>query len=187
MLRGQDHGVDPDRLAVFVAERDLALAVRPQVVASVVGCPPHLALALDQFVRVIDRSGHQHVGFIGRITEHQALVAGALLLGKFSRDALVNVGGLLADDVDHGTGVAVETDLRRVVADVHDDPADQFFQVDPGAGRDLAADNGHAGFDKGFAGDMRCRVLLDDGVEDGIGNLVRNLVRMAFGHRFGGK
>ena len=45
---------------------------------------------------------------------------------------------------------------------------DQFFEVDPGAGGDFAADDGHAGLDEGFARDVRSRILLQDGVQHSI-------------------
>jgi hypothetical protein len=38
--------------------------------------------------------------------------------------------------------MAVEADIRRVVADVDDDFADELFEVDPGTGGDFAADDG---------------------------------------------
>jgi hypothetical protein len=37
------------------------------------------------------------------------------------------------------------------------------------------------------AATRECRILRQDGVEDGIGNLVGHLVRVAFGDRFGGE
>jgi hypothetical protein len=65
--------------------------------------------------------------------------------------------------------------------------AGQCFQVDPGAGGDFAGDDRHAGLDHGFAGNAGARVLREDRVEHGIGDLVGHLVRMAFGDRFGGE
>jgi hypothetical protein len=51
----------------------------------------------------------------------------------------------------------------------------------------FATHDHHAGLDVGFAGDPRLGILLDDGVEHGIGDLVGNLVRMTFGYGLGGK
>ena len=42
-------------------------------------------------------------------------------------------------------------------------------------------------FNHGFTGDAGVFVLGDDGVEHGIGNLVGDLVGMAFGDGLGGK
>src|SRR6185312_4163076 len=44
-----------------------------------------------------------------------------------------------------------------------------------------------AGVDEAVVGDAELDVLLDEGVEDRVGNLVRNLVRMALGNRLAGE
>src|SRR5690606_9726427 len=119
--------------------------------------------------------------------EHQALVAGALVFRLGAVHALVDVGGLFANDIDDAARGAVEADVRAGVTDVADHLAGDLFQVDPGAGGHFAGDDGHAGLDQvshRIAGGL---VLSDDGVEHGIGNLVGNLVRMAFRDGFGGK
>ena len=51
----------------------------------------------------------------------------------------------------------------------------------------FTGDKGHARLDEGFAGDSGLWVLLQDGVEDGIGNLIGNLVRVSLGHGLRGK
>ena len=48
-------------------------------------------------------------------------------------------------------------------------------------------DDHDAGLDQGFAGDAPARVGRQDRIEHRIGDLVGDLVRMAFGNRFGGK
>jgi hypothetical protein len=78
--------------------------------------------------------------------------------------------------------VAVEADLGVVVADVVDDLARQRLDVDPGGGGDLARDDRRAGLHHRLAGHARALVLQQDGVEHGVGDLVRDLVRVAFGH-----
>src|SRR5438874_8939497 len=75
VLGGDDHGLDRVRLAVHVADRDLRLSIRPQVV----GAPrlPELAEPHDELVSEGDRQRHQ-LGRLGaRIAGHEALVAGA--------------------------------------------------------------------------------------------------------------
>jgi len=185
VLGGEHHRVDAGDLAVLVAAGDLALGVRaqPRQQAGLAG----LGLALDQGVGEADRGRHQHVGFVAGVAEHQALVTGALVFRLGAVDALGDVHGLLADDVDHAAGGAVEADVGAGVADVVDHVADDLLEVDPGAGGHFAGDDGDTGLDQGFHGHAGVLVLLDDGVEDGIGDLVGDLVRMAFGHGFGGK
>ncbi len=135
----------------------------------------------------MDRRRHESPGLVGCIAEHQTLVARALVFRVLAIHALVDVGRLLADQIEHTAGGAVETDFAGVVADVENDLARQRFQIDPRAGGDFTSDNRHAGLDHRFAGHACALVLHEDRVEDGVGNLVGNLVRMAFGHGFGGK
>jgi hypothetical protein len=121
-----------------------------------------------------------------------ALVARALFFGLLrllagAVHARGDVRRLLAQHVDDGAGVAVEADVGVVVADLVDDRAGEGFDIDPGAGGHFAGNDGCAGLHHGFAGDAGAFVLGQDGVEHGVGNLVRDLVRMAFGHRFGGE
>src|SRR5690606_12399949 len=185
VLGGQHHGVDADHLAAIITAGDLGFGVRaqPRQQTGLAG----FGLALDQAVAEDDRCRHQHVGFVAGVAEHQALVAGALVFRIGAVDPLVDVRGLLANDVDDAAGGAVEADIAGGVADVADHLAGDFFQVDPGVGGDFAGDDGDTALDHGFTGHARVLVLGDDGVAYGIGNLVGDLVRMAFGHGFGGK
>ncbi len=51
----------------------------------------------------------------------------------------------------------------------------------------LAGEHDAVGGDERLAGDACFRIAADEQVDDGIGDLVGDLVRMAFGHRFGGE
>ena len=128
VLRGDQHGVDAQRLVVLVVfDGHLGLAVRTQV-RHFAGLA-HFGQAEGQTVGQIDRQRHQHVGLVGGVTEHHALVAGALglvpllaaglglLLAGEARHTLIDLGALAGDGDDHAAGVGVETDLRRRVAD----------------------------------------------------------------------
>ncbi len=184
VLGGQDHSVEAGHLVcAVVAQRDLRLRVRaqPRQLAGLA----HLGLLFDEAVRVVDRRGHEFRRLGAGVAEHQALVAGALFFGFLAVHALVDVRRLLADQVQHAAGGAVEADLRGVVADVENDLARERLQVDPGAGRDLAGDDRDAGLDHGFAGHACALVLREDRVENGVGNLVGDLVGMALGYGFG--
>ncbi|MNI35370.1 hypothetical protein D3C73_893930 [compost metagenome] len=187
MLGRQDHGVDGRDHAVFIAQGELALGIRTQPGQRRVALLADLGLLLDQAVRQVDRRRHVAVGFVGGIAEHQALVASAHFFRLLAVNALGDVRGLLADQVQHAAGGAVEADFGAVIADVHDDLAGQRFQVDPGAGGDLAGNDGNAGLDHGLAGHTGTLVLGQDRVQHRIGDLVGNLVRMAFRDRLGGE
>ena len=185
VLGGEHHCVDGNGLVALVAEGDLALGIRAQPRHGAVLA--HLGLACDQAVGVADGGRHQHVGLVGGVAEHQALVAGALLVVFALVHAHGDVRGLLADGVEHGAGLPVEAHVGAAVADVLDHLAGQRLVIDHGMGGDFAGNQHHAGLDQGLAGDAGHGVLGQDGIQYGIGNLIGNLVRMAFGHRFGGK
>ena len=186
VLGGQHDRVDPLGAAVgVIAQRQLRFGIRAQPGQGAVA--PHRRLAFDQAMGIGDRGGHQHVGLVAGIAEHQALVACALLLKAGAVDALVDLGRLLADDVDDRTGRPVKAHIRRVIADVGDHPAHDGFQIHPGTGGDLSRDDGDAGLDHGLARHAGARVLGQDGVQDRVRNLVGDLVGMALGHGFRGE
>jgi hypothetical protein len=185
VLGGEHHGVDADGDAVLVTQRDLALGVRAQPGQCGIPLLAHLGLLLDQTVRIVDRRRHQFGGLVAGVAEHQALVAGALFFGILAVHAHVDIGRLLADHVQDAAGGSVEADVGGVVADVADDLAHQRFQVDPGAGGDLAGDDRHAGLDHRLAGHARALVLGQDRIEYRVRNLVGDLVGVAFGNGFG--
>jgi len=115
VLGGQHHGLDPDRLVILVAQRNLALRIRAQP-RDLAGLA-HLRLALDQAVRERDQRRHRHVGLVRGITEHQPLIARALAALVLAVDPPGNIRRLLADDIEHAAARAVEPHLRGVVAD----------------------------------------------------------------------
>ena len=123
-----------------------------------------------------DGRGHQLGGLVGGVAEHHALVAGAAGV-----HALGDVAGLLVDGGDDGAGVGVEAVEGVVVADGGDDAAHQALEIDVGLGGDFAGDDHQAGGGQGFGGDAAVGVLLQAGVQNGVGDLVGNLVGMAFG------
>ncbi len=186
MLGGQHHGIDRAGLAgIVVTEGQLALGIgtQPGQQATLT----QLGLALHQPMAVVDRRRHVRVGFVGGIAEHQALITGALILGLFAIDALGDFDALLADQVEHPAGLAVETDVGGGIADIHDHLAHQLLEIHPGGGGDLAGHDGDTGLDQGLAGHTGILVPRDQGIEHGIGNLIGNLVRVSFGHGLGGK
>ncbi|KPW19016.1 Uncharacterized protein ALO83_00811 [Pseudomonas cannabina pv. alisalensis] len=185
MLGRQHDGVDADHFAIFVTAGDLGFGIRaqPRQQAGLAG----FGLALHQLVREGDRRWHQHVGFVAGVAEHQALVASALIFRLAAVDALSDIHRLFADDVHHAAGRAVEADVGAVVANVEDDVTHDVFEIDPGRSRHFASDDRHTGFDQCFACYAGVFVFSDDSVQNRVGNLVGDLVRMPFGHGLGGE
>jgi hypothetical protein len=183
VLGGHHDGVDGHRLVVDVLHRELALGVRAQPGQAAVAA--HLGLALHDAVGVVDRHRHQLRRLVAGVAEHQALVAGALLEVEALAfvHALGDVGRLAVDGGEHGAGLVVEADVGVVVADALDGVLGDLAVVDVRLGGDLAGDDDEAGGHQRLAGDAGMLVDGQDGVEDGIGNLVGDLVGMAFADR----
>ena len=141
-----------------------------------------------------DRKRHELRRLIARETEHQTLVAraGVEFIGDLSGfrlerfvDAESDVGRLTVDHVDDRAGVAVEAVLRAVISDLADGLADDFVDIDVRLGGYLTHDRNDTGRGGRLAGDAGHRILLKHSVEDRVGDLVADLVRMTFGHGFG--
>ena len=185
VLGGQHHGLHGHRLAVVIAQGDLALGVRTQPRQGAVLA--QFCLTLHQTVREIHRCRHQGVGFVGGKAEHQALIACAQILVFCFVHADGDIGRLLANAVQYCTAGTVEAFFGTVVTDVQDHLANDVFQFHIGIGTYFTGDNGHAGFHQGFHGNACLGVILDDGIQNGVRDLVSHFIGMAFGHGLGGK
>ena len=180
-------------LAVLVLHRHLGLAIGAQVRHG--AGLANLAEALGQAVRHPDRHRHEVRGLVAGVAEHHALVAGALLVelvlfagGARTHlfgvvDALSDVDRLLIDGDEHAAGGAVVADVLAVVADVADRLAHDRLDVDVGLGGDFAGDDRQAGGHHRLAGHPGVGILLEQGVEHRVRDLVGHLVGMTFGHR----
>jgi len=206
----RDHDLGAaDRLAVDIFHGHLALGVGLQVGELAVA--PLLGKHLQDLVREVDRRGHVralliHLALGAGVTEHHALVAGALLfaallflgidahrdVGRLAMQQHLDVGAVIrkavlvvADVPDHiagdlGDQLTVDHRLAVDGAEQLAAPLARDHDLVRGAKR-LAAE---PGIDQAVVGDAELDVLLDEGVEDRIGNLIRDLVGMTFGNRF---
>ncbi len=122
VLSGDQHRVNPLGLVVLVFNRHLAFAVRPQ--PGQLFRPAHPFELRRQLVSELNRHRHQLRRLAARVAEHQALVAGALLLVQALAfgDALRNIRTLPADGNQHGAIVVMEAQPGVIVAD----PADRI-------------------------------------------------------------
>ena len=182
-------------LAVDVVDGDLGLGVGAQVRED-----PRLANlgeALGQTMGEVDGRRHHRVVLVARVTEHHPLVAGALVVDLVDSlagtgleglvDALRDVGALRVDRGHHATRVAVEPHRLAVVADLLDRATHDVGDLDVGRRRDLARDDRHAGRHHGLAGHAGHRIVGEDRVEDGVGDLIGHLVGMPLRDRLGGE
>ena len=178
MLGRQNHRVNTDNFTVVVLEGDLALRIRAQPRQGAVFT--HFSLTLHQTVCVGDWRWHQHVGFVGCIAEHQALVARALFQRIGTVNALVDVWRLFANRAQYRAGVGIKAHIRMHITDLTHRVTGDLFDINPCAGGDLTANQNHASFDIGFARDARFRILRQDRIQHRIGDLVSNFIRMSF-------
>ncbi len=194
MLSGDDDGIHADGVMVLVIlDRDLSLAVGTEIADKAVLA--YLSEALGELVGEGDGKRHKLLGLIAGVAKHHALVARSVLklvlFAVLVFERLVNahgdVAGLLVDIGDDAAGVAVEAVLCAVVADVADDLARDLRDVNIAAGADLAHDVDKAGGNGGLAGNAPLRILLHDGVEHGVGDLVANFIGMPLGNGLGSK
>ena len=114
MLGRDDDRRHFDRASINVAHRDLALGVGAQKI-ELTGFA-ELGEIFHQPMRHRDRQWHHFGRLVAREAEHQALIAGALLLVQAFAlgHALRDVGRLRLDRGQHGAHVAVEADLGAV-------------------------------------------------------------------------
>ena len=192
MLRGDNDGIDSDGAALLVIlNGDLGLAVGSEI-GELAEFPDGGEL-LCELMGQGDGHRHELRGLVAGVAEHHALVAGtvlelvifAVLVLKGLVNAHSDIAGLLVNVRDDAAGVAVKAVFCAVVAYLTNDLARDTRNVNIALGAYLAHDMDKAGGDGGLAGDAPLRVLLKDGVEHGVGDLVAYLIGMPLGHGFG--
>ena len=189
----------PTGLSVVVNDGDLRFRVGTQ--------PLRLAALANagqlaaEPVREHDRRRHQFRRVVAGETEHQALVARALLgaflaLGLLRIHALGDVVRLIGDDgvdenllrVKHVVVVHVTDFAHGIAHDLIDrDDVFQMLALRQIRDGDLAADDHDVALRVGLAGDAALAILPQAGVQDGVGNGVANFIRMTFADGFGSK
>ena len=110
VLGGDEHRLEALGDTVHVVDRDLGLAVGPQVRER--ARLADLGETVGEAVREPDRHRHEVFGLVAGVAEHHSLVAGADLV-----EAVAGAGALLDRLVD------ADRDVGRLVVDRRDDPA----------------------------------------------------------------
>jgi hypothetical protein len=152
-----------------------------------------LRVALHQRMRERDRLGHQGLGLARRVAEHHALISCALLAVR-AIDAPRDVGRLAVES--RNDLAASRVDAARVVgvADVPEQRPHQALCVAMHIHEDrcvrraeLAGEHDEVVGHQRFACDPCTRLAREEGVYDGVGDLVGQLVRVAGGDRLRGE
>ena len=133
-----------------------------------------------------DVEGERHViiGLPAGIAEHHPLVAGTLFVFVGPVDAAVDIGRLLVNGIEDPAGIPFKTVLPLGIPDGIDDAARNLGHIDVCLRLDLACHDNLAGGHKGFNGYFRFGVECQELVDHGIGDLVGDLVRVTFRNRF---
>ena len=137
-------------------------------------------------------SGHELRGFVAGKTEHQSLIAGALLgrafaLGRGVIDTLLNVAGLLAHFANHPAGIGVKNAIAVHISNAANRLANALFEIKLRVARNLAGEHDEVAFGEGLASDATERVLIETGIKNVIADRVADFIGMTFGNGFGGK
>jgi len=189
-MLGRDHDrVDSKRFTRFVVlDGDLGFAIRAEE-RSLAIASPHPRQLMRQLVREADRHRHELGGFATGVTEHHALVAGALFIGvdAFAIHTERDIGTLGFDRDQHSAARRIEPHRRGRVSDLPNRASNDRGDVHVGVRGDLARDVHISRFHQCLARNPATWVTRNDGVEDGITHFVAHLVGMAFGHGFAGE
>ena len=168
VLGGDDDGVNADgTVVVIIFDRHLALGVGAQI-----GHLPALAAdggQLDeQLVGQVDGQRHIVFGVAAGVSEHHALVAGALVVGVLALYAAVDVGRLLVDGREDAARAGVEHVFGLSVADAANHIARHVLHRHEAFGLDLAGHDCKPCGDKCLACYFGVRILTQEVVEDGV-------------------
>lgn len=188
VLGADDDGVHSKRnngtVVVLVLDGHLGLGVWSEPwQAAVTSCSRHSSVKL---VCQLEGQGEEFWGLVGGISEHDTLVTSAEFLQcLIVVQTLGNIWGLLLDGDQDVASLVVEALGGVIVSDILDGISDDLLVIETGLGCDLAEDHHHTGLGGRLASDLGEGVILQAGIEDGIRDLIRNLVGVAFSYRLG--
>ncbi len=138
-------------------------------------------------MRQIQRQRHEILRFTARITEHHALVTGALILGIGPFNSLVDVFGLLVNRAQYTTRLRLEHVIAFGIADSADYLPSDGLYIEVRTALDLARQNDLACRNKCFTRHFRSGVKGQKLINQSIADLISNFVGMSFRNGLGGK
>ena len=197
VLGGKNNSFQTKRFAVLIVlYGNLGLSIRTKVRKRTVFT--NVGQSLCQFVSKRDGVRHQLRSLVGCITEHHTLIACAdcfqlavihemLFCFQCFVNAHGDIGGLLINGSDDCTVVSVESEFSSGVSDLADGVADDLLDIYVSFGSDLTHNQYKTGGGAGLTSNTAHGILSHQRVQDGIGNLVTDFVRMAFSYGLGSK
>lgn len=190
VLSRDNHGIDAlgddGTVVVLILDSDLGLGVGSEPwERAVTAGSGHGSVEL---VRKEQSQGEELRGLVGSITEHNTLVTGAeLLKSLLVVETLGDIGRLLLNGDQQVESLVVKALGGVIVANVLDSVTDDLLVVELGLGGDLTEDHDHTGLGGSLASDLGQRVLSQAGIEDSIGDLISDLVRVTLTDGLGGE
>ena len=194
MLCGDNDRIKAYRMIILIIfHRDLGLSVGTKVRKRTVLAD--LCQPSGELVGKVDGIRHILGCFVGRITEHHALVAGAdrfdLFVGHLvfpGLQCLVNahrdIRALLVKSYQNGAGIAVKSLFGAVIADLEDRLTDDLRIIHDCLGGNLTGKQYKARAGNSLARNTAHGILRDAGIKDRIGNGIADLVGMSFCYGF---
>ena len=188
MLGRDDDGVDTEgnnsAVVMPILDGDLGLGVGAQPRKGAVATSSRHGSV--ELVGELESEGEQLGGLIGSIAEHDTLITGTeVLQAVVEMEALGNIGRLLLNGDEKVEGLVIEALGGVIIADILDGVADNLLVVNLGLGGDFPEDHDHAGLGGRLASDLGEGVIGQAGIENGIRDLVGNLVGVSFTDRLG--
>ena len=184
----QGHTVDALRPAISVFDPDLSLGIGQQIRQRLL---QGLGIQdLSDPVRQRDRQRHQRLGLIAGVAEYRRLIldrkATELLIIHRVQIERVIVAITMIHEAGHdGAGIGIE-DIGRV-ADAANHLAGDIGDGDPGFGRIVRRDEEHTARDRALGIDSRISIEPQHMIDDGIADLITELVRVSCSHRLRGE
>ena len=171
---------------VFVLDGDLRLTIREH--------PRARTILADDGEAVTELGGqnvrqrHEFRSFIRGVAKHVTLVTRTdvfIGLGAHTVHTLTNVRGLVVQLDEHAALVTVQAGFIRDETDVAAHLAHDGFVVNLGLGRDFTENHHHVGLRRGLARNLGIRILREARIQDAVGDLIRELIRVTLVHGFG--
>ena len=167
VLSGNDNSVDTERnhstTVLLVLNSDLGLGIgsEPREGAGATS-DSHSSV---QLVGKHDSEGHELLGLVGGITEHDTLVTGTNALEGTVVETLSNIRGLLLNSDKNVAGLVVEALGGVVITNLLNGLTDDLLVVDLGLGGNFTKDHDHTGLGRSLASNLGERILSQASIE----------------------
>lgn len=191
MLGGDDNGVTTERghgtiglLAVLDDNLGLAIGADPLQDTLVA----HLSEAGTKLGSEGVSEGHELGSLVRGITKHVALVTSAHILKlTVNVNTLGDIRGLSLDGDNDVAGTVVDTLLLIIITDLLEGVANDLLIVHGSLGGDLTEDHDHTSLGASLASDLGEGILCEASINNGVRNLIAELVGVPLVDRFRGK